>query len=383
MKKVFNLLFMATLVWPTTMQATIPPAKPIKDFKRYAPRSTTRADVNKMGVVTELKYEKLPDMNQARMGHQTFVTNNGLTVAGGHTTGYTLTKTAEIYQNGKWQELKMSSPHDRGFSVELSGGGWMIGGGFSNDNGVGQSRNVDVYNPASGKFQAGPSLSKARTNAKALNINEQLFVSGNWNTEDNRIDYFDGSSFNAVGNMDGRSNPYMMPDKNGNIIVFGTENTYGDAIELYTYNDGSKGLVADYYNTTTGETQYLATIFSEKRFPLSLSDDTRPSDSHFKYNGENFYLILAMEQVSGDDYIYKLFTYCVEDDQYYQYGEFKIPSIHPETGQEISYRGGVIVNEAKMEAYLIGSSAKWLDETVHIISINYILIPIIIFKFLE
>ncbi len=365
------LLFLAMLVWPMTILATIPPAQPAKNFKGFVKRSATRADDNKMGVVTDLKYEKLPDMKRARLWHQVFATKNGLVVVGGHTTDFVPTKTAEVYQDGKWQELSIGSAHDGGFSVMLNDGRWMIGGGFSQANGVGQSKDVDIYDPKTNTFQTGPNLSSARALAKAINTSGNIYVSGNWYTDDNTMDFYDGSSFSAVGNMDGRSNPYMMQDKDGNILALGTKNTYGNDVDLYTYSDGSKGIVADRYNPSTGKTDYAATIFSVEYFPLPLPNEFRSSDALFTFAGERYYVFLCMEQTSGYDYIYKLYLYCIDDGNYYQYSDFHIPSTHPETGEKISYRGGVYVNAAKKELYLIGSSAKWQDETIHIISFNY------------
>lgn len=356
MKRLSILLFMATLGWPTVMLATIP---------------ATRADADKTGVISGLKYEKLPDMKVARLWHQTFPTSNGLVVVGGHTTGFSPTQTAEIYRDGKWQELSIGSAHDGGFSVMLNDGRWMVGGGFSQANGVGQLKDVDIYDPQSNAFQSGPSLSKARALAKAINMNGNIYVSGNWYTDDNTMDFFDGSSFSAVGNMSGRSNPHMMQDKDGNILVLGTQNTYGDAMELYTFSDGSKGIAADRYNPSTGNTDYAATSFSDTCFPLTLPNDFRSSDALFTFAGQNFYMLLCKEQTSGNDYIYKIYLYGINDGKYYQFGNFNIPSTHPETGEEISYRGGVYVNNTKRELYLIGSSAKQQDETVHIISFNY------------
>lgn len=373
------LLLLTMLSLPVCLLAdgskTVPslsPAKSIKDIKVKTSRSATRADNARMGVMTELKYEKLPDMKISRLGHQTFASGDGLVVVGGHTTDFIPTKTAEIYRNGTWTELSIGNTHDNGFSAVLSDGSVMIGGGSSKSLGVGQSKAVDIYNPTTRSFTPGPDMSIARTMCKGLSIGNKVYVSGNWYADDLMIDYYDGSSFKPVGITDGRCTPYMMPDKDGNILIFGMEDTYGSAVEPYTYSDGSKGFVADCYNPTAGETQYAATIFSYSRVPVSLSNDVRSSDYHFKHDNENYYMILANEQVSGDDYNYKLFTYCVEDDKYYQFGDFKIPSVHPETGEEISYRGSVYVNEAKNEAYLIGSSVKWLDETVHIISLNYL-----------
>ena len=326
MKRLFILLFMATLGWPTVMLATIPPAQPVKKFKGVK-RSATRADADKMGVISDLRYEKLPDMKVSRLWHQTFPTSNGLVVVGGHSTGFTPSQTAEIYRDGKWQELSIGSAHDGGFSVMLNDGRWMVGGGFSQADGVGQLKDVDIYDPQSNTFQSGPSLSKARALAKAINMNGNIYVSGNWYTDDNTMDFYNGSSFSAVGNMDGRSNPYMMHDKDGNILAFGTQNTYGDAVDLYTYNDGSKGIVADRYNPSTGKTDYSATVFSDMCYPLTLPNEFRSSDAVFTFADESYHAFLCMERTSDYDYIYKLYLYCIDDGKYYQYGDFHIPSI--------------------------------------------------------
>ena len=363
------LLFLAMLVWPMTILATIPPAQPIKNFKGTVKRSATRADDNKMGVVTDLKYEKLPDMKRARLWHQVFATKNGLVVVGGHTTDFVPTKTAEVYQDGKWQELSMESAHDGAFSVEISGGGWMIGGGFPKNNGVGQSSDVDVYNPQGNIIQFGSNLSKPRALCKAININGRIFVSGNWYGDDSSIDFYDGSSFTAVGSTDGHYNPYMMPDMYGNVIIFGTSDTKGNPVELYTFSDGSKGLLADWYNVKTGESKYLALPYAANQLPVQLPNDIRSSDYHLTDNGNNYYMVLTKNQDTG---AYEVLFYSVEEDHYYRFGNFPIPSRHPDSGEAITYRGGVYVDEVRNLLHLIGSSQGKQGQTVHIVSFNYL-----------
>ena len=61
------------LAWSIALLATILPAFPVKDFTGVR-KAATRADDSKVGVVATLRYEKLPDMNQPRMNHQTFAT---------------------------------------------------------------------------------------------------------------------------------------------------------------------------------------------------------------------------------------------------------------------------------------------------------------------
>lgn len=57
-----------------------------------APRAT-----ESQGVTATLKYEKVADMTVARMSHQFFPSGNDFVVVGGRTTGFQLTRTAELY----------------------------------------------------------------------------------------------------------------------------------------------------------------------------------------------------------------------------------------------------------------------------------------------
>ena len=68
---------------------------------------------------------------------------------------------------------------------------------------------------------------------------------------------------------------------------------------------------------------------------------------------------------------YELLFYSVEEDQYYRFNNFLIPSKHPDSGEEISYRGGVYVDKSRNQLYLIGGSQGKQGQTVHIISLNY------------
>lgn len=77
-----------------------------------APRAT-----ESQGVTATLKYEKVADMTVARMSHQIFPSGNGFVVVGGRTTGFQLTRTAELYQDGNWQTLSIGNAHDGAFSV--------------------------------------------------------------------------------------------------------------------------------------------------------------------------------------------------------------------------------------------------------------------------
>lgn len=344
--------------------------KPVEAVIHKAPLRTTRAADDKQGVKATLKYEQIADMPTARMGHQVLPSGNGFVVVGGRTTGFRLTKTAELWQNGTWTSLNISNAHDGAFSVKLADGRYMVGGGFSSDSGRGQSRATDIYDPQTRTFTAGPQLTTARAQSMAINVNvngnDNVYVSGNWYADDPTMDYYDGTSFKAVGQTDGRAKPYMMTNRDGYLFVFSTNDTKGNSYGYYTDTDGEVLLLADRYIPATGETRYIGLPFTSERCPLSLPDDMRSTDYHIIYNGNNCYLILA-KFTAG----YKLYLLDIDDFHLYQFNEFNIPTAD-DAGNAISWRGGVLTNESRKELYMIGTSGAVTNQTLHVVSLNYI-----------
>ena len=348
--------------------------QPISELRGLGDNQLTRADNEKLGVVAILKYERLPNMLTPRLMHQAFATSDGgLVIVGGHTTGFVPSKTAERYKDGKWQSLDISSAHDGAFCLRLSDGRTMVGGGFSQKEGVGQSKLTDIFDPKTNTFSAGPAMTVARARANAISVGGKAYVSGNWYADDKVMDCYNGSSFIAVGNMDSRSNPYLMTDKNGNVLSLSIYDPKGDPLPFYTYQNGTQGWVADCYNITTGETTYMGTPYDASLIPTDLPDEMCPSDYHFVADGQDYYAILAMQLTEdGEDFEYVLLLFNGSENKTYSFRNVQIPLRHPVTDEEISWRGGVIVNQAKKEMYLIGDSySKKNKETVHIMSISY------------
>ena len=187
----------------------------------------------------EWKWERIADMNTARMGHQVFPSGDGFVVVGGHTTDFQLTKTAEIYQNGKWTNISISNPHDGGFSVILNDGRVMVGGGFSSAKGVGQSKKTDIYDPKTQSFTAGPDMTVARAYAKAILMNGKVYVNGNWYADNKVMDCYDGSSFSSVGNMRNFTLPYIFASKSGTIWTWSLMDPWGETVDWGTSSSGS------------------------------------------------------------------------------------------------------------------------------------------------
>ena len=368
MRKLLLLLF--ALALPITVVAQkpkgpLPQVKKagVKSFRAY---SVTRAD-DTQGVTATLKYESIASMLTPRIGHQTIPTGDGLVVVGGRTTGFQLAPTAEIYRNGGWQSVNMAHAHDGAFSVRLPDGRYMVGGGFASAGGVGQSQSTDIYDPQTRSFTAGPQLTTARAQAMATIAGGKVYVSGNWYAADGAMDCYDGSSFSAVGQTDGRSNPYMLADREGNLIVFSAYGTQGESFGFYTLDDGSQVLLADEYIAATGKTQYLSLPFTPQEVPVMLSDDARPSDYHFTYGGNNFYAF--MTKTTGG---YKLRLLDIDALQLYDNSSSMTIPTTDAAGKAIAWRGGVLVNESREELYIIGASGPASSQTLHVISLNYI-----------
>lgn len=376
MKRQLLTVLLAALLFPSALQAKEVVAKVgLKDFTGFRSHRTTRAD-SKQAVLATLKYEQLPAMEYGRTKHQMFPTaNGGFVVVGGSTTDYVLTATAELWQNGSWKTLPIGATHVEGFSARLSDGRVMVGGCQYDQTGSSMAKKTEIYNPATQSFTAGPDMTLARGNCKAIVVGDKLLVSGNGGGgKDNVMDYYDGSAFKAVGDMDNRYRPYLFYRPDGHVVSMSYLDNNEEPTALYTFDDGSKMLLADSYDLNTGKTEYVGTPYNENIIPMPLSADISSSDYHFTHNGESFYLILAAEvdESLEDGFRYLLLLYSADEAETYAFGSLEIPMRHPETGATIDYRGGVIVNEAKQEAYLIGHSGYYEDETLYILSFNYV-----------
>ena len=363
------LSLLVVMTWPVVCTATVPPAK---IAPKQAPLLINRSKAPKQGATATLKYQRLADMTTARTSHTMFPSGNGFVVVGGTTTNGNPANSAEAYQDGKWKTVQLNGPHIDGFTTPLGDGRYMVGGSAVNDGNSSAAKKTEVWNPSTQQFTAGPNMTVGRSGCNAILANGRVYVSGNNEADDKVMDCYDGSSFKGVGDMDGRYHPYLFYSSEGYVISMSYLGTDQWPMDLYTFSDGSKGLLADRYNISTGETKYVATPYGEDILPTTLPAGMAASDYHFTNNGQNLYMVLAgMMDDSDIGYHHVLLYYCAEENQTYIFGNFQIPMNHPVTGEEIEYRGGVIVNQKQHEAYLIGHSGYYEDETLHIVSFNY------------
>lgn len=311
----------------------------------------------------EWKWERIADMNTARMGHQIFPSGDGFVVVGGHTTDFQLTKTAEIYQNGKWTNISISNPHDGGFSVILGDGRVMVGGGFSSAKGVGQSKKTDIYDPKTQSFTAGPDMTVARAYAKAILMNGKVYVNGNWYADNKVMDCYDGSSFTSVGNMRNFTLPYIFASKSSTIWTWSLMDPWGETVDWGTSSSGSQGLLFNKYLVSTDETKSSLFTNMVTNVPLSLSEDVRMSNSYSAKDDRYYFL-------TKNSNSYKLY-YSLIDESSIGWYNFDVPTVYPNTDVEINYRGSVFVNDAKEEVYLVGSNGPSNNQTLFLVCYNF------------
>lgn len=171
--------------------------------------------------VIRVEAERLPDMNIPRAGHAVFCVNGELTVAGGHTTGFVPTQTAEYYKDGEWHMMQMFYTHDFGTSIVLKSGKVLLAGGVAENIGVGQTYTAELYDPTTHTFDGFGSMQTKRTKASALELDSgRVVISGNWYHGDG-IELFDGDRhFTYVKDVSlQRSSPLIFRLADGDAMI--------------------------------------------------------------------------------------------------------------------------------------------------------------------
>ena len=173
--------------------------------------------------------ERLPDLNIPRSGHSIFYANGELTVAGGHTTNFVPTQTAEYFADGEWHQLPMAYCHDNGFAVVMGEGKEVIiGGGHAEPLGIGQTFMLERYTPATHSFEGFGCLDRRRVLASGIQLDDgRVIIAGNHYTNDDIACYDGRSQVQWVkGVTQGRSNPYILKTAKDNAIILRSHDIY-------------------------------------------------------------------------------------------------------------------------------------------------------------
>ena len=143
--------------------------------------------------VVKIQPEQLPSLNTPRSGHHTLYVNGEITVFGGHTSGFVPTPTAEYYKDGAWHQMDMVYTHDAGSALILKSGKVLLSGGFERGLGIGQSYEVEMYDPNTHTFDGFGCLGTKRASHTQVELDSgRVVITGNWYHEDT-IEMYDGN----------------------------------------------------------------------------------------------------------------------------------------------------------------------------------------------
>ena len=180
--------------------------------------------------VVKIQPEQLPSLNTPRSGHHTLYVNGEITVFGGHTSGFVPTPTAEYFKDGAWHQMDMVYTHDAGSALILKSGKVLLSGGFERGLGIGQSHEVEMYDPKTHTFDGFGCLDTKRASHTQVELDHgKVVITGNWYHED-AIEIYDGNiTFTNVKNTSQHrtlTNVFRIaPD---DVIIFGGQDYHGN-----------------------------------------------------------------------------------------------------------------------------------------------------------
>lgn len=183
--------------------------------------------------LTKIEVQRLPDLHIARGGHTIFATGDEVVVVGGHTTGFVPTATAEYLKDGQWHLLNTVYSHDEGFSVTLSSGKVLLGGGHLQPLGIGNQFVIEFYDPTRHSFRGYGCLDHKRCWAQALEMDSgKVIISGNWYEQDG-IELYDGKVNNTPLKpvRQSRAMPYIFRTSKDDALVFGTYDMHAKRLD--------------------------------------------------------------------------------------------------------------------------------------------------------
>ena len=199
--------------------------------------TTSKATADDVGnakcPIIKLEAERLPDMTVPRSGHSAFLANGEVTVVGGHTSGFVLTPTAEYFEDGKWHQLQTVYTHDGGISIVMKSGLVLLAGGFKDNLGIGQSFEVELYDPTTHQSKGFGCLDQKRVAGAAVELDSgRVIITGNWYTNDG-IEIFDGkTTFSHVRDVtQSRYLPHLFRTSDGDVLIVAGYDNHGESID--------------------------------------------------------------------------------------------------------------------------------------------------------
>lgn len=295
--------------------------------------------------------DRLPDLNIPRAGHSVFYANGELMVAGGHTSGFIPTPTAEYYSDGMWRLVEMVYTHDLGSAIPLSSGQVLLTGGLEKNLGIGQTFVAEMYDPTTRSFEGFGCLDQKRAGASSVELDSgKVYITGNWYAEDG-IECYDGDpTFKFVKQVSvERSSPYIFRTAADNAIILSGYDNHGQPIDTIIV-DQLKG----------------------DPFHVPLFDVWKPVGSDVPYNAEESFI----GDESEDIYAY---LFPVKDEKgkiaiaLVQGTNFDLlPTVTPipmrSQWSPIEYNRNIIVDRQRQRGYMIGHDK---ERRIYVLSIDY------------
>ena len=308
-----------------------------------------------------IEAERLPDLTIPRTGHSIFYAGDELTLVGGRTTNFVPTPTAEYFANGAWHQLTMAYAHDDGFAAVMPSGEVVIGGGHSEELGVGQTFLVERYDPTTHNFEGFGCLDRRRALASALLLgNGNVIISGNHYTDDAIACYDGKSQIQHIKDVaQGRSNPYILRTAADDALILGAHDTRQQTPDA-VWADRLKG---DAFRVPLLEQWRL--VYTDQPFNSDICALHNPSISQSDYS----YLLTATDE-SG-----QLGIVMVSNQPNDQMPSFSLlPTVcpipmHSQFGP-IAYKGPVVVDRERQRGYVIGVDDS-LCNRQYILAIDY------------
>ena len=183
--------------------------------------------------VVKIRPEHLPRLNTPRSGHHTLCVNGEITVFGGHTSGFVPTPTAEYYKDGSWHQMDMVYTHDAGSALILKSGKVLLSGGFERGLGIGQSHEVEMYDPKTHTFDGFGCLDTKRASHTQMELDSgRVVITGNWYHED-AIEMYDGNiTFtNVKKTSQNRALTNVFRVAPDDVIIFGGQDYKGNDLD--------------------------------------------------------------------------------------------------------------------------------------------------------
>lgn len=239
----------------------------------------------------KMTVERLPDLPKPRGGQHTMLLGDELTVFGGITDGFVLEPTICYLKDGAWHQVPMKYPHHYGFTTLLQDGSVMLGGGCSENFGIGQSWGVETYNPSTHTCKAVGIMDRKRAGVSASVLQDgRVVISGNWYADDAIGLYEPGKGFSFVKEPAvQRAYPQILPISPDNALIFSSEDTHGNFMQ-------------DLVDQLSGE-PFAEPLLKEWNILPYMVNPTSADDLR---TGEYAYLLPASRQEDGQAGILRL-----------------------------------------------------------------------------